>query len=257
MIPWFQYNVVYIGPIPIQVWGFFVACGIGLSLFLLYRRAKGAGYVPEKIIDQAMAMVIVGLVCARLFHIIFYNPTYYLAEPWRIVQIWHGGMSSYGGFFGALLGFLWYARRHSIKKRAQMRIADMMSFTAIFGWIVARIGCFMIHDHIGKQCNCFLSIQTEDGARLEMALLEIIVLLPLALAFIFLRKKKLPDGMITSILFLYYGIIRFTLDFFRATDIAGADARYAGLTPAQYFSMVVAIVAAVAIIKIRKVRIAV
>jgi phosphatidylglycerol:prolipoprotein diacylglycerol transferase len=28
--------------------------------------------------------------------------------------------------------------------------------------------------------------------------------------------------------------MRFILDFFRATDIAGADARYFGLTPGQY-----------------------
>jgi phosphatidylglycerol:prolipoprotein diacylglycerol transferase len=75
-----------------------------------------------------------------------------------------------------------------------------------------------------------------------MALLEILALLPLALVFFFSRKKQKPQGWFTSVLFIYYGIMRFILDFFRATDIAGADARYFGLTPGQYSALVLIIV---------------
>ena len=41
-------------------------------------------------------------------------------------------------------------------------------------------------------------------------------------------------GFFVGILCVYYGLVRFTLDFSRTVDIAGADARYLCLTPAQW-----------------------
>ena len=32
LIPWFQYTVIHLGPIPIRVWGLFVALGMALAL---------------------------------------------------------------------------------------------------------------------------------------------------------------------------------------------------------------------------------
>ena len=40
--------------------------------------------------------------------------------------------------------------------------------------------------------------------------------------------------MLLALLALLYGVSRFCLDFLRATDLAYVDARYFGLTPAQY-----------------------
>ncbi len=238
MIPWFQYNVVYLGPLPLQVWGFFVACGIALSLILLYRFGKKKGFDPSQLLDHAVWIIIVGLIFSRIFHIVFYEPAFYISNPLEIIKIWHGGLSSYGGFVGAIIGFFLFAKKRKIDRKKFLKISDLVGWTAIFGWIIARVGCFMIHDHMGKPCDCFLAINTPDGPRLEMAFLEILALLPLAILFIFLRNKKMPEGWFISVLAIYYGITRFVLDFFRATDIAQADARYFGLTPAQYFSMV-------------------
>lgn len=251
MIPWFQFTTVYIGPIPIQVWGFFVALGIGTSLWLLYKRAKKSGLDAEYMLDMGLWAVIVGLLGARLFHVFIYEPALYLADPIRIFQVWHGGLSSYGGFVGGLVGFLWFAKRKKLAKKMWLKYGDAIARVAVLGWIIARVGCFMIHDHMGKPCDCFLSIQTPDGPRLEMAFLEIIVLLPLLFLFYKLRNTKKPDGWFLGVMSMYYGAARFILDFGRATDIVGADVRYAGLTPAQYFSIILFVVGAYMLNKIR------
>ncbi len=242
MIPWFQYNVVYIGPIPIQVWGTFVALGMGLSLWIVYRYAKRYNLDANKLLDLGFWMIVFGVIFARVFHIAFYEPAFFLANPGDIIKVWHGGMSSFGGFFGALIPFYFFREKYGITKKNIKDIGDLVSFSALFGWIVGRIGCVMIHDHMGKPCDCFLAIQAPDGPRLEMALLEILGLLPLAILFIISWKKKKPAGWYTSWLLIYYGALRFILDFFRATDIAQADARYLGLTPAQYFAILLFIV---------------
>ena len=122
--------------------------------------------------------------------------------------------------------------------------------------MVGRVGCFMIHDHLGTHSTCPFAIQTPGGPRLEMALLEILGLIPLALLFYLFRKKKLPSGWYTAVLFLYYGVLRFILDFYRATDIPGADARYVGLTPGQYAGMMLVLIGAIVAVKIKRGRIA-
>lgn len=244
MIPWFQFATVSLGPLTLQVWGFFVALGMVVSMLILYHKMKDRGVKEaQEVVDLAIRMIVSGLLFARGFHILFYDPTFFFANPLEIVKVWHGGLSSFGGLFGAVLVFvLWYKKRQ-MKGTVLLQYADLFSFAALYGWIVGRIGCFMIHDHLGKPCpDCILALNTPSGPRLEMALLEIIGLLPLAVIFYISRKKQKSSGWFVAILFMYYGVLRFVLDFFRATDIAQADARYVGLTPAQYFAILLVFV---------------
>ncbi|MFH1286825.1 MAG: prolipoprotein diacylglyceryl transferase [Candidatus Magasanikbacteria bacterium] len=241
MIPWFQFTVVHIGPIPIQVWGFFVALGMLVSMMIIAKRSKQYDLNKEVMMDLGLWMLVCGVVFARLFHIFFYELGFYISNPVEMLKIWHGGLSSFGGLFGALIVIPFYLKKKKIRKSEILKIADLLSFSALFGWIIGRVGCFIIHDHIGRKSGFFLAIGSPDGSRLEMALLEIIALIPLAYFFFLMDKKKKSYGFITSMLFMYYGIVRFFLDFFRATDITAADVRYLGLTPGQYFAIVLLI----------------
>lgn len=238
MIPWFQYNVIYLGPIPIQVWGFFVALGMLLSMRIIFVLAKKKGMDAEGLLDLGIRTILFGVIFARLFHVFFYEPAYFLAHPLELFALWHGGMSSFGGVFGAGLALYLWQRKQKISKEKLFKVLDLFSYASLYGWLVGRVGCVMIHDHWGKPCDCALAINTPDGPRLDMALLEILALLPVAIIFYIARKKNKPTGWFTAVLFGYYGVVRFVLDFWRATDIAAPDARYLGLTPGQYFSIV-------------------
>ncbi len=239
MLPWFKFTEFNFFGLPIQVWGFFVALGMILSMIIIAKRADFYKENKEQMLDIAIWAVVGGVVGARLFHIFFYELTFFWQNPGELFKIWHGGLSSFGGLFGAIAAVLFYIKFKKINYNNSrlIKIADLLAFGAVYGWMLGRVGCFSIHDHLGMKCNCFLAINTPDGPRLEMALLEIIFLIPLAILFFISRKKKKPAGWFLSVLFVYYGVLRFVLDFFRARDIAEADARYLGLTPAQYFSI--------------------
>ncbi|MBI2989658.1 MAG: prolipoprotein diacylglyceryl transferase [Candidatus Magasanikbacteria bacterium] len=261
MLPWFQYLSYGLGPLTIQVWGSFVALGMFLGLYIVHQRAKKKGLEPQILVDAGLWMIIGGLVGARIFHVLFYEPGLYISHPFEIIRIWHGGMSSYGSFFGAGLALFLFVKKRKLSKALIFQSIDIFAYGALFGWILGRVGCFMIHDHLGKPCNCFLAIQTPDGPRLEMALLEILGLIPLAVFFFVLRKKKKVQGWFAAVLFAYYGILRFILDFFRASPADAnitssfyipTDARYLGLTPAQYFSILSFAVAVYLLLKMRK-----
>jgi phosphatidylglycerol:prolipoprotein diacylglycerol transferase len=185
-------------------------------------------------------MLIGGLLFARVFHIVFYEFSFYYSHPIEIFKIWSGGLSSFGGILGAGLGFWWYIRKKTELVGKRLLIIDQLSFATLYGWILGRFGCSFIHDHVGKLSDSFLAVRFPGGARLDMAIIEIICLIPLAILFFVLRKKNLFTGFYFSAVLVYYGVLRFILDFFRATDITQADARYLGLTPGQYFGILVA-----------------
>lgn len=251
MIPWFQYTTLHLGPIPIQVWGFFVALGMAVALFLLKQQARRRTLNSEEIFDIAFWVLIGGIIGGRLGHILFYDIEHFIVHPVDIIKIWEGGMSSFGGMFGAVIAFLLMMKKRQKNKQLLLQYADVFMWASLYGWIIGRIGCLMIHDHLGKPCNCFLSIQTPDGPRLEMSLLEILSLIPLAIYFFATRKRVRPAGWSLSVIAIYYGILRFILDFFRATDLPHSDARYFGLTPAQYFAMVFVVFGVGLLLKLR------
>jgi phosphatidylglycerol:prolipoprotein diacylglycerol transferase len=232
------YTIFYLGPIPIQVWGFFVALGMVLTFLIILKRGKKLGFDVEKILDLGILMLISGFVFARLFHVFFYNLNYFIENPIDIIKIWEGGLSSFGGFFGAILVFFIFVKKDKYIKEKLLNIADLFAFSALYGWMLGRVGCVMIHDHPGRLYNSIFSYNSEKGLRLDMAVLEILGLIPLAILFFVNKNKKIPDGWYLYIMFVYYGVLRFILDFFRADDVLQADARYLGLTPAQYFAIV-------------------
>jgi len=240
MLPWFEFTTVNIGPIPLQVWGFWVALGFVLTSTLLVKRLKPFGIKGELVLDLCMWLLLGGFIGARIFHVVLYEPAFFLQHPAELLKIWHGGLSSYGGFVGAAFAFFVFKKRRGLAWLKQMTLTglfDHVSFAALYGWMTGRVGCFMIHDHLGVPCDCLLALNKPDGPRLDMALLEILALFPLAIFFFLVRNKKKPEGFFASVLLMYYGAVRCILDFWRATDIIQADARYLGLTPAQYLSL--------------------
>ena len=243
---------MHIGPIPIQVWGSFVALGMLISLVIVQKMAKDYEIQKNQAVDLFFYMILFGLIGGRLVHVFFYEPIYFLQNPVDTIKIWQGGMSSFGGIIGALSAFLYFAKKNKIGKNKLLRYADLYSFSALFGWIVGRIGCLMIHDHLGVLTDSFIAIQTPYGARLEMTVLEILLLIPLAIFFYYFKNKNNSPGFFTFILFLYYSVLRFVLDFFRFTDLPGADARYLGLTPAQYFGIISSVIVLAIWMKTRK-----
>jgi len=77
--------------------------------------------------------------------------------------------------------------------------------------------------------------------RLDLGLIEMLLTIPLALAFLWAwhRKPTRPLGFYTGWMCVAYAPVRFFLDFLRVGENDplvgnGGDPRYAGLTPAQW-----------------------
>lgn len=232
MLPSIQFFVISVGPIPVQVWGFFVASGILVGTIAGAWMAKRRGQDSKIIWDLAFWVTIGSVVFARLFHVL-YEPALYFQNPMELVQIWHGGLSIMGGFFGALLFGVIYLRKKQVDVYAY---ADSALFGLPLGLGIGRIGCFLIHDHPGTLTDFVLGVKYPDGIRHDHGLYLSLNGFILFFFFLYLAKKNVRPGVYVFVFLIWYGTVRFFLDFLRATNGPIVDTRYFGLTPAQYFS---------------------
>lgn len=237
MIPYLHIPVISIGPIAIHTWGLFVSLGFLVGLWLARQEAKRRGLATGKVVDLCFWIIVGAFLGARLAHVLFYEPSFYLARPLEILKIWQGGLSSFGGFFGAVFAGWLYLKKQKLNF---WQWADVIAFALPLGWGIGRLGCFLTHLHHGIKSNFFLAVNFPDGPRLEMGLLEALFSLLLFGYFLLMRRRLRFAGFYLINFVLIYGVWRFFADFLRAQDIAGADIRYFGLTPAQYGSLIFA-----------------
>ena len=229
MIPYFSWVVIPLGPVVIRVWGIFAALGVILGAWYASRMARRNGLDVIRFDRAAFWIIIWAFVGARLFMYV-YDPRIFLADPWEILRVWHGGFSSFGGFIGATLAFLWFVRRGTLPL---WKSADALVRALPLALGCGRIGCFLIHDHPGTLAygvGRWLAVRYPGGPRYDLGMLLGIFDFLVFGSFVMLAKKRrLANGSYLVLFMLIYGPVRFMLDFLRVVD-----ARYYGLTPAQY-----------------------
>jgi phosphatidylglycerol:prolipoprotein diacylglycerol transferase len=123
--------------------------------------------------------------------------------------------------------------------------ADGLAIGFSLGWFFGRLGCFSAHDHPGTQTEFWLGVYgmcpggNPTIACHDLGLYEAIWSIAVFGLFVFLDRKPRPSGYFVGLLAVMYGPSRFVSDFFRPLE---TDTRYAGLTPAQYGSIVVSLI---------------
>jgi phosphatidylglycerol---prolipoprotein diacylglyceryl transferase len=244
LIPWFEFPSLSLGPFTIQSFGVLSALGILAAVNLAARGARETGRNPQVILDFAVVGVLTGVVVGHLVHLFFYHPEE-LEDGWRILKFWEG-LSSMGGLLGGILAAAVYFRRKRIRFHD---FGDAFALGVAPGWGIARVGCFTVHDHPGMRTDFFLGVNFPDGGRHDLGLYEAIVLLALAAVLWVFHRRGVMRGRLLGLLAVAYGVARFLLDFLRARDVAYADARYLGLTPAQYVALALVAYGAWAIVR--------
>ena len=240
-------NIIRLGPLLITWHGVFSVLGIiaaaRLGFWLLERNGvelKGGGG------DGLAWMVIVGLIGARLLYVwenfrIFAN-----GQLLRMFALTEGGISQWGGLFGAMLGAFIWARR---SKFSYWKMIDAGGPAAMIGLAIGRIGDVINGEHHGTPTTLPWGVEYVNPNTLgepgrvvhpEVAYEMVLCLVILAaiLPFHERLKKRLPDGALGLIYFGIYAAGRFLLSFMR-TD----PSVFLGLRQAQLASALVVVAA--------------
>jgi phosphatidylglycerol:prolipoprotein diacylglycerol transferase len=230
MIPYFDGHLFDIFGLPIHMFGVLVAMGVIVGDRIVVRQGVKRGLEDKDVKFLNARIVIVGFIVAHWVSVIFYFPERIKQNPLILLNFW-AGLSSFGGFLGALLAFIFYTRKEKIPA---LPYADSVALGLAVGWIFGRTGCFTAHDHPGLHTSFFLAVRYPDGPRHDLGLYELLFTIVMtAILFWYASKPRVP-GRVIGLFATMYAPVRFGLDFLRARDVERPDERYFALTPAQW-----------------------
>ncbi|MBM4383637.1 MAG: prolipoprotein diacylglyceryl transferase [Deltaproteobacteria bacterium] len=240
MIPYVEHPTWEIGGYTLQAFRLLALAAIVVQVELTVRRAPGVGIARETASALILWAVVLGLASAHVFDVLAYRPHVLREDPLELFRVW-GELSSTGGMLGGLAGLFLVARRRGLAAGEIARFFDVVMFALPFTLAVGRFGCALQHDHLGIASTSVFAVSFPEGApwggpRFDLGLLEALLCLAIGAAFLLLDRARPQQlrapGFFAALFFALYGPGRFALDFLRV-----GEARYAGLTPAQWLML--------------------
>ncbi|MBI2847119.1 MAG: prolipoprotein diacylglyceryl transferase [Chloroflexi bacterium] len=242
--------ILHVGPFGLHWYTLAVTGGIVVAIWLALRESRRKGLNQDKMMSLAIWSVLVGLIGARLFHVVD-KLSYYLENPAQILAVYQGGLAIWGGILvGGLTGII-YAWRVGLPIA---RTADVAAVSILAGQMIGRLGCIVNGDAYGGPTSLpWAFVYVNPGSLIPpeffgvpthpYPLYEILWDAALFAGLWAWRKQPKSDGLLFLTYASVYALGRFTLTFVRREDIT-----LLGLQQAQVISLIVLIVALSAIV---------
>ena len=111
---------------PIVWYGLLFALGLIILGPWIEKKMWEHEKLDSKWFESLAVYVFVGtIVGARLGHVLFYDPAYYLANPAKIFVTWEGGLASHGGTIGIIIACWLYSRR--VTRKSILWVLDRLA----------------------------------------------------------------------------------------------------------------------------------
>ena len=162
-----------------------------------------------------------GAMCGgRIGYMFFYGSDQLIADPLSLFYVWQGGLSFHGGLLGVIISLLVFCKRKEIEF---LRLMDGVALSMPIGLGLVRIGNFLNGELYGRATNGewgFIFPTDPFGllrhpSQLYESFGEGIALFVILLVISKLTKLK---GIVSSCILIFYGLIRFIIEFYRQPD---------------------------------------
>ena len=246
--------------IEVALYGVIIGLGMLLSLCLIAYIAKKSGQNADFYWDMAIVTVIVGVIGARLYYVIFSWDSY-KDDLLSILNLRQGGLAIYGGIIGGLLAIVAFTK---VKKYKLPLALDTVVPGVILGQILGRWGNFFNREAFGEYTNGLFAMRLpvdavryseittkmlehmEEGANYIQVhptfLYESLWNTGILVLMLFLWKKKHFDGEVTLLYFAGYGFGRFFIESLRTDQLQIGNT---GIAVSQMLGLTLFIVALV------------
>jgi phosphatidylglycerol:prolipoprotein diacylglycerol transferase len=236
-----------IGPIAIAWYGIFIVGSAMVAAFLAEREAKRRGEDPEHVWNGLLLCLILGLIGARLYHVI-HMWDFYRLNPMEIFNTRHGGLAIYGAVAGGALALWLYTRRNGLSFG---RWADIAAPGLFLAQAIARWANYLNQELYGHPTTAPWGITIDAGHRIPP--FDDLAKFPLDTRFhptflyesignvinfllVMFISRRFADRLKDGDLILLYGVLYPLLRFF--TEFQRPDAwKIAGVATAQWISI--------------------
>lgn len=210
---------------PVYWYGLLFASAIILSLLLAMRHADRYGLKADDIMDVYIFMIPIGIICARLYYVVF-EWDYYRQDLTRILNTREGGLAFYGGVIGGLLAIFLVTR---FKKIA---LADFLDFIVVYVPLsqgIGRWGNFFNQEAFGTNTTMPWGMISESTTNYLMNfpgvdpykpvhptfLYEFIANLLIFAWLVHIRRHRKYAFQVTLAYLFSYGLVRFFVESIR------------------------------------------
>lgn len=139
----------------IAYYGIIIGCSILLGLYLAQREAKRTGQNPDTYTDMVIYAIIVSVICARAYYVIF-SWDHYKDNLLSIFNLRQGGLAIYGGIIGAVATVYVYSR---VKKLSFPLLLDTACIGLVAGQILGRWGNFFNREAFGGYTDSLFAMR--------------------------------------------------------------------------------------------------
>lgn len=230
------------GGFQLATYGLFVAAGFIVGIYWLRGRIKEMGLGEDRFWGLIYSCFLGGMLGAKALFIALSWDSYAGARMQLFTDIRYGFVY-FGGFVGAVLAGLIYARRFNL---SFLKIADYFGVALPIGHAIGRIGCFMAGCCHGGPCTLPWAVVFDHPESLvspdlfgvpvhPTQLYESLADLFIAAAgYMLLRRRTLRNGSVFLFYVVSYSIARFLVEFVRG-DPRGEFV--GGLSPSQWIAI--------------------
>lgn len=238
MIVWDLNPAIVIGPVEIRWYGLVYALGFLLGYWILKTAARRR-LIPnltEKLAeDYILLLAMGGILMSRLFHVLFYNPAYYLRNLSEIPAVWHGGLSVHGGLVGAVLVTWYFCRKHRINF---YHIADTLIVPFSFVFLFGKLTNYANAELYGTTTDVPWCVQfpSAEGCRHPVQIYEALYSYAIFWALLGMQlSRRFAQGVLFWSYIILYGLLRFLVSFVRQPE--PGEAVLLGLSMGQWLSL--------------------
>ena len=203
----------------------YFSCVMYSMYFAIWVNKKQNLGFEQKFLEDFFGWALIGaIVFARLFYVFFYGWEFYKNDLVGIFRTWEGGLSFHGGLFGVgVAGFL-FCKKHTVDF---IKAIDLGVAGVPVGLFFGRIANFINGELYGRSTDAKLgmifpydSLQVlRHPSQLYEAFFEGFVLY-FVMHHLLLKCNKIENrGFLTAFFCIYYGVVRFFIEFFREPDM--------------------------------------
>lgn len=215
--------ILELGNLKITYYGLVYALGFLITLYFIKYQIKNKNIKnlkPDDAYDLILYIIIGSILSARLFHIIIYNPIYYLNNPLDIIAFWKGGMAFHGGLIGCIISLHLFCKKKGCRF---LQIADYLSIPTSLFLAFGRIANFINAELVGKPTDVSWCVyfNKENICRHPSQIYESIknlIIFNILTILNYNRPKKYKDGTIFFLFITLYGLFRFLVTFYRVPE---------------------------------------
>ncbi|HEY0259843.1 MAG TPA: prolipoprotein diacylglyceryl transferase [Lacisediminihabitans sp.] len=218
---WFTLNV------DVRAYAICILIGIVVAALLTNRRLKQRGAEPGIVLDVALWSVVLGIIGARIFHVLTHPDDYFGAGKnlWAVFYVWEGGIAIFGALIGGAIGTYIGCRITGLRFWS---FADALAPGLLLAQALGRFGNYFNHELFGLPTNLPWGLQIEsDNPAVPVGLPAGTLFLPtflyeiiwdligVAVILYLGRRFRLQWGKTIAVYFIWYGIGRSYLESIR------------------------------------------